>query len=530
MATIHNPIIRGFNPDPCLLRVSEDYYIATSTFEWFPGIALYHSKDLANWKLIGHALTRESQLNLLGIASSEGVWAPDLTYCVTDRVFYLSYSVMKNWTYDGPRDIHNYVVTSPTIEGPWSDPVYIDSGGIDPSLFFHPDGRTFYLRNRWDYRAGRDHFAGITIQEFDRKTMELIGDRRLIFNGVGLGKVEGARIYYHNEYYYLMTAEGGTFYEHAVTLSRSRDIWGPYEAHPNKVVLTSAYNPENPLQKAGHASLIQDHHGFWYIAYLVGRPLPHIKRCPLGREAAIQKVEWGEDGWLYLEGGDVQPEQVVNAPHHKEHRWEKRPVRDDFDQQHLDPHYQSLRAKIPPHFCNTTERPGYLRLRGRESITSPFEQTLVAIRQSSFSYIATTALECEPKTYNQMAGIVAFYDEGHFFYLAVTNEDGHSVVNLYLADRGFWIQPIDPIQLPDTRRIYLKMQMIMGFLQCFYSVDETNWYKLGDVFDASILSDEYLIPVHFTGSFVALAAQDLDGSAFVADFDYLTYDEIEDEP
>lgn len=527
MSTIHNPILTGFNPDPCMLRMGDDYYIAISTFEWFPGIALYHSRDLANWHLLGHALTRRSQLDLRGIQSSEGVWAPDLSYCEADKQLYLTYTVMRNWGYDGPRDMHNYLVTSTSIEGPWSDPIHLDSGGIDPSFFFHPDGRVFYLRNRWDYRAGKDHFAGIGMQEYDRARKVLIGQNRLIFSGSGLGKVEGPHLYYRNGYYYLLTAEGGTFYDHAVTLARSRDLWGPYEVHPSQTVLTSRFAPKNPLQKAGHGSLVQAPYGIWYLAHLCARPLPSRGRCILGREAAIQKVVWKEDDWLYLAQGGTEPALVVQADGYAEQPWEKENPRDDFDQMKLRPVYQTLRCKLDERFCNLSERKGFLRLRGKESVTSRFEQTLVARRQTSFCYTATAALECRPADYNQMAGLIAFYDQRHFFYLAVTNQDG-PVVNLYCCNRGAWIEPIQAVLIGDATRIYLRMEMRYDHLRCSYSLDERRWHPLGPWFDSSILSDEYLEPMHFTGAFVGLCAQSLDGSDFVADFDYFTYEELDD--
>lgn len=525
MSTICNPILKGFNPDPCITCKGDDFYIATSTFEWFPGIALYHSRDLANWRLVGHALTRPSQLDLRGVQSSEGIWAPDLAYSNDEDLFYITYTEMRNWAYEGPRDMHNCLVTSKSIEGPWSDPVLLDSGGIDPSLFFHPDGRVFYLRNLWDYRAGTVHFAGIIMQQYDRKQKKLVGESRTIFKGTGLGLVEGPHLYYHNGYYYLMTAEGGTFFNHVVTLARSKELWGPYEAQPSGPVLTSKLNPNNPLQKAGHGSLVQDKRGNWYLSHLCGRPLPSRGRCILGREASIQRVVWKEDGWLYLAHGGVEPALIVKAEGLEEHPWQRESSCDDFDSAQLRPCYQTLRCRLEEHFCNTIERPGYLRLRGRQSMTSRFEQTLIARRQRAFCYTATTALECEPVDHNQLAGLIAFYDHQHFYYLAVTRLDGKRVMNIYYCNRGAWNEPVKPVSVNDAKRIYLKMEMRYDQLFCSYSLDETSWRLLGPSFDSSILSDDYLQPVHFTGAFIGLCAQDLQGQGFVADFDYFTYEE-----
>jgi len=528
MKAVTNPILPGFNPDPCILRHGDDYYIATSTFEWFPGICLYHSRNLIDWEIIGHALDRPSQLDLRGIQSSEGVWAPDLTFCEKEGLFYLTYTVMRNWGYDGPRDMHNFLVTSPSIEGPWSDPIFLDSGGIDPSFCFDEDGKTYYLRNCWDYRAGKDHFAGIVMQEYDRTKKTLVGESRLIFAGSGLGKVEGPHLYHLNGWYYLMTAEGGTFYDHAVTMARSHSPWGPYEVDPDNPMLSSRFFPNNALQKAGHASLMQTKEGLWYIAHLCARPLPSRGRCILGREAALQKVIWTDDGWLKLTEGGSEPRLVVEVPELESGKPSNAALlTDDFDDTKLSPIYQSLRFKLDEKRCNLTERPGFLRLRGKESVTSRFEQSLVARRQTSFCYDAATALECSPKDYNQLAGLIAFYDHRHFFYLAKTRIDDTEVLNLYCCNKGSWIEPIKPVPVPAGSRVYLKASMRYDHLQFSYSLNEQDWQELGPSFDSSILSDEYLEPMHFTGAFIALCAQDLAGREFVADFDYFSYEDPE---
>jgi xylan 1,4-beta-xylosidase len=171
--TISNPILRGFNPDPSIVRVGEDYYIATSTFEWFPGVQIHHSRDLVNWRLLTRPLTRPSQLNMLGAPDSCGVWAPCLTHA--DGKFWLIYTDVKRYgrtTVGGAsgaslRDFHNYLVTADDIEGPWSDPVFLNSSGFDPSLFHDDDGRKWLLNQLWDHRPGRNRFAGIVAQEYD---------------------------------------------------------------------------------------------------------------------------------------------------------------------------------------------------------------------------------------------------------------------------------------------------------------------------------------------------------------------------
>ena len=315
---IRNPILRGFNPDPSIVRVGDDYYIATSTFEWFPGVQIHHSRDLVHWRLLTRPLTRARQLNMIGDPDSCGVWAPCLTHA--DGLFHLIYTDVKRYgltTQAGPggaslRDFHNYLVTSPRIDGEWSDPVYLNSSGFDPSLFHDDDGRKYLLNMLWDHRPGQNRFAGIVIQEYSADERKLIGDRLNIFPGTALGFTEAPHLYKRNGYYYLLTAEGGTGWGHAVTMARSRKLGGPYELHPDVYILTARDRPDAELQRAGHADLVETPSGETYMVYLCGRPLRNRGRCTLGRETAIQPMVWGADGWLRTAAGDGLP--IVDAP------------------------------------------------------------------------------------------------------------------------------------------------------------------------------------------------------------------------
>ena len=249
MRKIHNPILRGFNPDPSIVRVGAEYYIATSTFEWYPGVAIHRSRDLEHWLPLRQPLRRASQLNMLGNPDSCGVWAPCLTYAA--GLFHLVYTDVKRYgrttgagsTGASLRDYHNYLVTSPTIEGEWSDPVYLNATGFDPSLFHDDDGRKYLVQMLWDHRPGRNRFAGIVLQEYSTAERRLIGERKLIFQGTAIGFTEGPHLYKRGGHYYLLTAEGGTGWGHAVTLARSRKIEGPYELHPQTYILTSRDRP-----------------------------------------------------------------------------------------------------------------------------------------------------------------------------------------------------------------------------------------------------------------------------------------------
>jgi Glycosyl hydrolases family 43 len=212
-ATITNPILRGFNPDPSIVRVGEDYYIATSTFEWFPGVQIHHSRDLIHWRLLTRPLRRANQLNMLGDPDSCGIWAPCLTHA--DGLFWLIYTDVKRYgrtTVGGAsgaslRDFHNYLVTSPRVDGDWSDPISLNSSGFDPSLFHDDDGRKYLLNMLWDHRPGNNRFAGIVLQEYSVQETKLIGQRQTIFTGTPLGFTEAPHLYKRNGWYYLLTAE-----------------------------------------------------------------------------------------------------------------------------------------------------------------------------------------------------------------------------------------------------------------------------------------------------------------------------------
>lgn len=525
MKTIVNPILKGFNPDPSILRVGDDYYIAASTFEWFPGVQIHHSRDLIHWELLARPLSRLSQANMAGNPTSGGIWAPCLSY--SGGLFYLIYTDVKSWC-DGPfKDTHNYLTTSRDPTGEWSEPVHLNSSGFDPSLFHDDDGRKWLVNMQWDFRKGRNRFSGILLQEYDPESGRLVGPIANIFKGTPLGLVEGPHLYKRNGWYYLMVAEGGTRFEHAVTLARSRSISGPYQTHPANPVLTSWQDPTLELQRAGHGSLVETQNGEWYLTHLCGRPLPSRGRCVLGRETAIQKMEWKDD-WLYVAGGGNKPFLRVEAPDLPEHAFPAKNPRDDFDEPTLGIDFQTLRVPLGEDSLSLTERKGFLRLKGRESLSSRFHQSLVARRQQAFKYTASTALEFEPESYAQMAGLVLFYDTKNYFYLYLSRDDaGRKALNVFKCDDGRAGEVLDepvPVEGPRCR---LRAEVDYHLLRFSFSQDGKAWSRIGGDFDASILSDEYTEPHKFTGAFVGLCCQDLTGRRKAADFDYFEYVERE---
>jgi xylan 1,4-beta-xylosidase len=533
---IRNPILPGFNPDPSIVRVGGDYYVATSTFEWFPGVQIHHSRDLVHWRLLTRPLVRATQLDMRGDADSCGVWAPCLTYA--DDRFYLIYTDVKRFGRTSTagasgaslRDFHNYLVTSDRIDGDWSDPVYLNSSGFDPSLFHDDDGRKYILNMLWDHRPGQNRFAGIVLQEYSPEQQRLVGARHTIFGGTAIGFTEGPHLYKRDGWYHLLTAEGGTGWGHAVTMARSRTILGPYELHPDVHVLTARDRPDAPLQRTGHADLVDTPSGETYMVYLCGRPLGNRGRCTLGRETAIQPMTWGADGWLRTQDGQRLP--VIEAAAPAGLRPEPQPlapVREDFDSAALPLAFQWLRSPYPDDLFSLRARPGYLRLFGRETIGSLFRQALVARRQQAHCYSAAARLEFEPEHFQQMAGLVCYYNSSkfHYFYLSRDEDGMHLRVMSALPDQVTADAFTAPIRIPADVPIEMRVEVDYERLRFGYRLNDGDWTWLPQLFDASILSDEATAPgqPNFTGAFVGMACQDLAGTARPADFDWFEYRE-----
>ena len=538
MPVIANLVLRGFNPDPSFVRVGEDYYLATSTFEWWPGVALHHSRDLVHWRLAGHALTRESQLDLRGIADSGGVWAPSLSH--HDGQFWLIYTNVRTCGRDRPfKDVGIYLTTAPDILGPWSEPVALNSIGFDPSLFHDDDGRKWLVNMMWDFRPGRNRFAGIVLQEYDHAARGLAGPMTRILAKDVL--TEGPNLYKRDGWYYLMLAEGGTGWNHGIAMARARAITGPYELDPQASVLTTRDAPGWPLQKSGHGELVQTPAGEWYLAHLASRPLvlgpiasavrppldchpadpTVLRRCPLGRETCLQKVVWSDDGWLRLAQGGTRPQTAVPAPSGvAPHPWPEKPARDDFDAPQLDPSWSSLRGPVDAGWASLTARPGWLRLRGRESLHSLFHQSLVAKRLTEHRCTARTLLEFRPEHFTQSAGLVCYYDTRTHFCLRVTHDEARGrILGIALTDDGAYTELAGSVLgVNDWPAFHLQAGIDGARLQFSASRDGLVWQPVGPVLDASKLSADYGSTLRFTGAFVGLCAQDVGGSGRFADF------------
>lgn len=537
MHYIQNPILKGFNPDPSITRDGDDYYIAVSTFEWYPGVQIHHSRDLQNWRLAARPLNRASQLDMRGNPDSCGIWAPCLSY--SGGQFWLIYTDMKR-KMGSFKDAHNYLVTAPSIEGPWSDPIYLNSTGFDPSLFHDDDGRKWLLNLQWDHRGKPSRFGGIVAQEYDPAAQRLIGTPKVIFTGSSLGSTEGPHLYRRDDRYHLMVAEGGTGYRHTVTMARSDSLFGPYELHPDTHIMTARHVPDAELQRAGHGDLIETQSGETYMVHLCSRPLAGLDRSVLGRETAIQRCVWGEDGWLRLDGPPLEPQSRVRAPDLPLHPFPPEPEECTFTGPDLPSPFQWLRSPYPARLFSLTDHPGHLRLFGRESIGSWFEQSLVARRQTGFDYDAETVVEAAPDHYGQMAGLIAYYARFSYFYLCLTHDDtAGRCLNILYCDggwpNGMTLSGLDTPAPVSNGPVHMRMEVRGPALRFFWK-QAGDWQRIGPVLNASTLSDEggegefkgrmngaRASGSGFTGAFVGMAAHDVTGRAMPADFARFAY-------
>lgn len=545
---LKNPILPGFNPDPCICKAGDDYYMAVSTFEWMPGIPVYHSKDLKNWELYTHVLTDDETVDLKKLPSAKGIWAPCLTYCEEEQLFYVVYGVMNsmNARYF---DVDNYVITAKDIKGPWSEPVYLHSSGFDASMLHDDDGRKWVVSLDWETRAGYEKPGAICLVEYSPEKKEIIGyPKRIWHGGTDRGCIEAPHLYKRNGYYYIMCAEGGTGYGHSVTMGRSKNVWGPYEKDPQNPIVTSIpgdfnerhdpdhlkpkyFNPDSVLQKSGHGSYIENELGEVYLVHLTSRPFVPELRCTLGRETAMQKMKWTEDGWLRMADGSNLAKEYFEPSKLPEVPVKQIPDFDDFDDETLGIQYYAPRI-MPQRFVDLKSRPGYLRMRGQESRTSLNKVSILARKLTSVHATITTKMEFKPEVHQHSAGLIMYYDNMNYinlrkYYSETLGQSALSIIHLENGEKTEFLNTRIPV---DDVPIYLRLH-IDGRKSYFeWSYDGKDYLAIGKVFDTTKFSDEYCKYGEFTGTFVGITCADRVKHQHYADFDFFEYvaDETKD--
>jgi alpha-N-arabinofuranosidase len=512
--TFNNPILTGFYPDPSICRVEEDYYLVTSSFAYFPGVPIFHSKDLVNWEQIGHVLDRPSQLNLDGQEQSRGIFAPTIRY--NKGIFYM---ITTNIDSGG-----NFIVTATNPEGPWSEPYWLDAPGIDPSLFFDDDGRAYYTGTR-PAPEGPKYFGNweIWLQEFDLNSMKLIGESYSLWRGALREAVwpEGPHLYKINGTYYLMISEGGTAHEHAISVARSEKVTGPYVGYKANPILTHRHLGKNyPIVNVGHGDLVETQKGEWWMVLLASRPYGGYYRN-LGRETFLAPVIW-EEGWPVVSLGTGKVEFSYPMPDLPSETYRQKSKCDNFEGEKLDYAWNFIRTPREE-FYSLTERKRFLTLKLRpESIDGLGNPSFVGRRQQHISFAACAAMEFKPLKEKEEAGLVLYQNSKFNFRFTYAKKDGRNLITLIKCSDG--IEEVLAEKEVCAERLYLRIEAFEQDYSFYYGTKAEENLCLADKIDGRILSTD--IAGGFVGACIGLYASSngLDSSNS-AHFDWFEYSE-----
>lgn len=505
-----NPVISGFHPDPSVCRVDDDYYLVTSSFDYFPGIPIFHSKDLVNWKQIGHVLTRESQLPLNRVRESpvsQGIYAPTIRYH-NGRFYVITTNIST---------MQNFYVWAENPKGPWSEPVIIEGWmGFDPSLLFD-DGKV-YLTG-----AGLPVMEpeGIYQAEIDIESGKLLSERQLIWKGA-FSSPEGPHLYKINDWYYLLIAEGGTEYGHMVTIAKSRNPYGPFESNPDNPILSNR-SSKKEIQATGHADLIQATDETWWAVFLGIRPIPGTKLHHLGRETNLAPVNWTEDGWPII-GSSGQAEvnnDSQSLPLGRPDPWEEK---EDFNNDLLSPVWNFYRNPSPDSW-SLTEKPGYLTLHGQtHTLSDSASSTFVGRRQQHFNCEISSLLEFKPMSEGEEAGLTVFMNGNYHYEIARTMHKGKSLIIFRRQVGSLW--------KVEKEIEYNEPTVVLGieaneFNYTFTYLTADGKKEIVGLGETTLLAKE--IAGGFTGVFFGMyATGNGEKSSTPAHFDYFNYRPYED--
>ena len=404
--TYTNPVIPGFYSDPSVCRVGDDYYLINSTFEYFPGVPVFHSKDLVNWEKIGHCIDRKDQL-----PGTMNIFAATIRY--HEGTFYMITTSFGNLS-------GNFYVTATNPAGPWSDPIFIDVGGIDPDLFWDDDGKSYVISNEFK------------LYEIDLKTGKLLTDGKLVWLGTGGRYAEGPHIYKKDGFYYLMDSEGGTEEAHSVMISRSNSIWGPYINNPANPILAhaNAAGQDSPIQGVGHADIIQAHDNSWWMVFHGYRKISYPVHHLLGRETCLAPVTWPKNGWPVVNGNGTAFDKMT-SPTLPLQPFAEKPTRTDFDEEKLGLDWNYIQHPVESNY-SLSNRPGYLQLKGSAKTIEPYNtSTFVGRRVTNLDFTATTELDFAPSAENEEAGLILLNNGTHFDLMVIKeNEQRYLQVKL----------------------------------------------------------------------------------------------------
>ena len=499
--TFTNPILSGSFPDPSVIRVGDDYYSVHSSFTYYPGVPIFHSRDLVNWKQLGYVLDRPSQLNLEGIRFNGGIYAPTIRY--NDGVFY-----MITTNVDG---IGNFYVTATDPAGPWSDPIVVEEGGIDPSLFFDDDGKVYYTQ----HVGLGDGFIGQA--EIDIKTGKLKGPLVNVWNGTGNQWPEGPHLYKAYGKYYLMIAEGGTSFDHMITVARSDSPMGPFESCPRNPVLTHRDDKSYPIQTIGHADLIETPDGWWGVCLGVRLANNHM-----GRETFLAPVEW-IDGWPVMNGGRHISE-VMTAPAIAQGSLDTPQVRDDFNGKTLGIKWNFLRNPVPEHY-SLTEKPGFLRIYGDEaSMNDRKSPSFVGRRQEHARAKISAGMSFVSEAENEEAGLVIVCSDEYRLDFGIRSVNGSRQIFLRRVNGGKAEYPFTA-ELPTDGDAVLQIDAFPGEYKFYAAAEGAEPVLLGT-------SETGVYSYENTGSFMGVligmyATGNGKKNAHPADFDWFDYDGLQ---
>jgi len=512
----YSPVIPGYNADPSSCRVGSDYYTITSTSEYFPGIPVYHSRDLVSWKMIGHVLSRPSQLTLDSVECARGVFAPTIRY---HRGTFYVICTLTGVAKGNPSG--NFIVTSKNPAGPWSEPVWLpDVPGIDPSLFFDDDGKVYIHGNFTPSTRLFDKHRDIWQAELDMATNRLVSkpetilntsdfhNRELIDRGVqnGLNNFEAPHIYKKDNWYYLVIAHGGTFHNHAISIFRSRQIQGPYENNPLNPILTHRnLSLEAPITSTGHADFIETPDGKWWMVYLARRPYGgdiHI----LGRETFLASINW-KDGWPIVNPHgntgkfNLESTNSTDSDHPDKHIVT---IRDEFSDSQLAPDWTFLRTPHEPWWSLISNK-GYLTMQLRSEKVSEIQNpSFIGRRLQTENAYFCAKMEYKPVTHNEEAGLVVIRDRKNYLKFTVSLEKEKRVVKVHKRSLPN-ATDLQLAALEDSEDKLLLRIDSKGVLFSFsVSSDGTEWHNVLSDVDARFLG----MPEagRFTGTFIGMYA------------------------